>query len=90
MAKPTLRDIATRINAHLKRFEGNKQINRLHRSSRTRPYYYAGAWMGLDAWVHVTYVSYQGGSNLRRAEAERYLAWLDAGNIGTHWEATNG
>ena len=34
----------------------------------------------------MTYVSYQGEASLKKAEAEAYLAWLDAGNVGRHYE----
>jgi hypothetical protein len=31
------------------------------------------------------YISHQGECFLKRAEAEKYLAWLDAGNVGKHY-----
>ena len=37
--------------------------------------------------VMVKYVAYQYQSSLTRDEAERYLAWLNAGNVGRHYEA---
>ena len=37
--------------------------------------------------VKVKYVSYQYESSLTKAEAEQYLAWLDAGNVGRHYDA---
>ena len=67
-----LAEIAARINAHLKRFE---------------PYYGARAWAG-GRWVYVAYTSsLEFDSHLSKADAERYLDWLDAGNVGRHWEA---
>jgi hypothetical protein len=78
--------IAARIYAHLQRFERDPKINVTHPEYRTRPYYMANAGVS-GAYVFVRYVSYQGTSNLRRDEALRYLAWLDAGNVGRHYEA---
>ncbi len=80
-----LDDIATKISAHLKRFESDPKINAVSKWG-TRSYYCAGAWRA-GSRVGVRYVSYQGESNLRTADAEKYLAWLDAGNEGRHWEA---
>jgi len=76
-----LADIAARICAHLKRFELDPKINRYPDKARENlnPYYMpvAGA---SGRFVYVTYISYQGQSHLVRAEAEAYLAWLDAGS----------
>jgi hypothetical protein len=91
MAAPTLTEIAKRIAAHLKRFEADPEINaeRFYESRRTgrressgHPYYHAGAWRAGNR-VKVIYVSYHDPSSLTRAEAEAYLTWLDAGNVGT-------
>ena len=32
-------------------------------------------------------VNYQGGNHLSIEDAAKYLAWLDSGNIGRHFEA---
>lgn len=80
------KDIAARIDAHLRRFEADKVINTLHVESKTHRFYHAGAWANAG-WVNVRYVSYQGVTSLKKADAEKYLAWLDAGNVGRHWEA---
>lgn len=84
----TLKEIATRIDAHLKRFEQDKEINR-YKDSRSldglHPYWRAGAWVG-GRYVRVCYISYQGTSALTKQQAEQYLAWLDAGNVGSHWK----
>ena len=80
----SLTEIANRINAHLKRFEADPKINALQH--KTRPYYYAGAYRA-GRFVNVIYVTYQGSSSLGMSEAVRYLAWLDKGNIGRHYEA---
>jgi hypothetical protein len=35
----------------------------------------------------VKYVDFQGDTSLTRERAERYLEWLDAGNVGTVWQS---
>lgn len=80
----TVTELASQIDKHLKRFEADPEINVA--GGYGRPYYAAGAFRA-GAYVKVRYVAYQGGANLRRDEAERYLAWLDAGNVGPHYEA---
>jgi len=87
-----LREIAERINAHLKRLEADKDWNRAPYTAG-RGYsedlvrlYGARAWAS-GPWLYVQYVSYQGYAHLRRGEALRYLEWLDAGNKGWHFKA---
>ena len=91
-----MKEIAERINAHLKRFEADPEINTeiTYHSNRTgkqesagHRFYYAGAYYHRGPKVSVTYISYQGHSNLSKDEALRYLEWLDAGNVGRHYEA---
>lgn len=85
--KPTLTQIADRIRAHLMRFEVNPAINEQHPISGARPYCWANAYRARRGrCVAVVYLSYQGETTLTRERAERYLAWLDAGNVGKHWE----
>ena len=88
--KMTMKEIASRINAHLKRFEADPKINAAKScggsASRLHPYWHAGS-CAYGRFVYVTYVSYQGQSNLTKTQAENYLAWLDAGNVGTHYGA---
>ena len=72
----TLTEIAARIDAHLKRFEAVPLAR----------YYFARAYRA-GKYVLVTYVTYRGHSSLTRSEALAYLAWLDSGKIGTHWES---
>ncbi len=90
----TLTDIAKAIDAHLRRFEADPQINaeRHYESPITgqreiagRPYYRAGAWRG-GRYVMVKYISFQNAAALTREQAEAYLAWLDAGNVGRHYK----
>lgn len=85
-----LDEIASRILAHLKRFEADKKINA---SKYGVPYYMVNAYRA-GTRVGVAYVAYQYHSKLKKADAEAYLAWLDAGNVGTHyvffrWEVTS-
>lgn len=91
-----LDEIATRITTHLSRIEADVILNPPRRFDRD-----LGRWVEGDGgtrrlWlaraqragsrVRVSYVSYQSAANLTRAEALAYLAWLDAGNVGTHYE----
>jgi hypothetical protein len=86
-----LRDMAAKINSYLKKFEADPAINRARQEGRNglKPYYNAAACHS-GRYVHVSYVSYQGGSNLTREQAERYLAWLEQGGIGKHHRAGEG
>lgn len=80
-------DIATRIDAHLRVMEADPVLNAVREMSRLhlRPYYQAGA-IACGGRVRVTYVNFQGGMSIPLGDAEAYLAWLDAGNRGTHFE----
>lgn len=92
MKKPTktqrAAEIGKRIDVHLKRFEADTVINQRD-YGRLKPYYMAGA-AGDRHRVFVRYVSYQGVTHLSVEDAERYLAWLDAGNVGRHYAALEG
>jgi hypothetical protein len=81
-----LGEIAERIHAHLKRFEADPEINRKDPTYKTRRFYMASA-TSTGRYVSVRYINYQGHSNLERPEAEGYLAWLDAGNVGEHYKS---
>lgn len=80
-----LSEIAARILAHLRRFESDPKTNKIHPVSKVTPYYDVNVHQG-GGRVRVRYVSYQGTSSLTRTKAEQYLAWMDAGNIGRHYE----
>lgn len=87
---PTLKAIASRIDAHLKRFEADKGEGGVNwwvdgKAGGHRPFHWAGAHVA-GRYVRVVYVSYQHGSNLTKDEALAYLVWLDAGNVGRHYE----
>ncbi len=79
-----LPEIAARINAHLKRLEGDKEYNVPKSAKGISPLFMAGCAAGRG-WVYITYVSFQGTVRVRRPVAEAYLAWLDAGNKGQHY-----
>lgn len=94
--RPTLTEIAERIDVHLRRLEADPEINKRRRYDKEKrewvehpdgfsTYYYAGAHRSGPR-VRVSYVSYQGSRTLTRNAAIEYLAWLDAGNVGTHDE----
>lgn len=74
MAPYSLRVLASKLNAHLKRLE----------AARTSGFDHAGAYYLGGARVRITYVSRQGGTTLSRAKAESYLAHLDGGFVGRH------
>jgi hypothetical protein len=91
------RDLASKIDVHLKRFERDPKINPSKRFDQekkvwvpdnmgVRDYYFARA-TGIRHRVWVIYVMYQSGSYLSIEEAQKYLAWLDTGNVGRHFEA---
>lgn len=87
-------EIATCIRVRLRYFENDPQINPpryftdgpYKGESCGKAYYKAGAWAS-GRFVYVSYVNYQGYAHLTKAEAVRYLEWLDAGNVGRHYEA---
>lgn len=80
------RQVADAINAHLVRFETDLKINAPPTNRGTKPYYHANAW-GDRHRVRVRYVLYQNHTVLSIEDAARYLAWLDAGNVGQHYRA---
>lgn len=81
----TCKEIAKRISAHLERFERDKTINARSEKRGIPPYFSAFA-VGGGRYVRVQYISFQGQSSLTKAEAEAYLAWLDSGRVGRHFE----
>jgi hypothetical protein len=96
-ASVTLTEIAKRIDGHLRRMACDPEFNkeRFWHSLKTgrqesmgRPLYGASARRAGNR-VSVTYVAYQGSHNMPRADALAYLAWLEAGNRGTHFQAAS-
>lgn len=86
MSGPKLKEIAERINAHLKRFEADPEINKRLRHGLT-PYYCAQAHYSGGARIGVRYISFQVTSKLTKPEATKYLEMLDGGYVGRHYEA---
>lgn len=86
-----LPEIARRIGAHLERFEDDPEINTImhNPSGRTggglRRFFNAGA-ISTGSRVEVRYIGYQGTTKLKKADALAYLAWLDSGGIGKHYD----
>lgn len=82
-----LEEIAERINAYLVRFEKDPKLNKRDPSrANTTPFYNAHAFRA-GRYVRIMYVSYQGIGSITKQEAEQYLAWLGAGNVGKHYAA---
>lgn len=79
-----LDEIASRIRAHLKRLEDDEAWN-------VRPNGGRRLWNAFacraGSRVACTYVSYQGTTKLTRDDALRYLAALEGGFKGRHFEA---
>ena len=84
MKEPTLTEIAARIDAHLKRFEADPVIDIM--ASDGLPLFYHAAAVQVGGFVSLTYRLYQNGARIRRDRALAYLEWLDAGNIGKHYD----
>lgn len=81
-----LKEIADRIDAHLKRFERDPKINKDRSGNGLHDYFWAGAHVA-GRYVGVCYISYQGSRNLTKDDAIRYLNALDNGFEGGHYEA---
>jgi hypothetical protein len=79
---PKLDEIAARIGVHLHRIE----LARSDRDSGSPTYWGSQAWRA-GSYLGVKYVSFQGNLFLTKTQALVYLAWLDAGNEGKHFQA---
>ena len=77
-----LDEIARRIDSHLRRFADDPAIARP--DGRVTKYWFPNA-RHAGARVMIKYISYQFEHSLTKQEAWRYLAWLDAGNVGRHF-----
>jgi len=78
--------IAARIQAHLKRMERDPSANKT--SVYETSNFYGSSACGTRKGVKIKYVAYQNDWNLPAADAVKYLAWLDAGNNGKHFQMT--
>lgn len=85
--KLSTKDIAARIDAHLKRWEADPVINIGLGTRGTQKYWNAGAWLS-GGWVKLHYVSYQHTSSLRRTDALKYLQAIEGGFVGSHYRIT--
>ena len=83
-----LKDIAERIDEYLKKFELDPTLakKKLPEMSHAITRFYNPSAHRVGRYVGVKYLSFQAQFNLNREEAERYLAWLDDGNKGKHFE----
>jgi hypothetical protein len=82
-----MRELARRIDAHLKRFEADPAINVKGSLYGTRRFYGAHCSYYRGNRISVSYVAYQGTSSMTKMEAKTYLEMLDAGFVGRHFEA---
>jgi len=81
---PKLGEIAERIAAHLARFEADPVVN-ANVPPDTQPFSSPIARVNgrcVDVFYQWSYRQ----STLTKAQALGYLAWLDAGGVGRHWE----
>lgn len=74
----TLEELAERINAHLQKFPRDRFPGARAAASLTG--------LGWGERVRVVYDNRDRSHPLTKDEAQRYLAWLDAGNVGTHFD----
>ena len=79
----TLTQVAAKISEYLQKFEADPKINVKRDGGTISPYWQSGAYQA-GRFVGVIYVRFQGSFTLKRDEAEKYLAWLEAGNVGKH------
>ena len=80
-----LKEIASRIDAALDRIEKDPVLNQ--RKNGKGAFLFSSGAIAVGRYVQICYVSYQGRNNLTKDEALQYLAWLEAGNVGRHYEA---
>lgn len=80
-----LLEISAKINAHLKRLEVDPVLN-VRSNGKNGPRFYCAGSCVSGRYVAVMYISYQGSSKLSKADAEVYLAALDAGSNERHFE----
>lgn len=74
-------ELAQRIDAHLDRIAAQEKAS----GTEIAGMYYPSA-TPAGRYVMITYVAYQDEQSMTREEAGAYLDWLDAGNVGTHYD----
>lgn len=72
------------IRQHLKRIEDDDELNPLPVEGGGRRFWHTDAHRS-GSYVRVQYISYEGSMTINRETAERYLKWLEAGNVGSHF-----
>lgn len=77
--------LASAIDGYLKHFVAT-QTSQDNPDEGRGAFYLASAYARQNRVV-ITYISYQGETPITIEEAERYLEWLGAGNVGRHFEA---
>ena len=79
-------EVAAKIDAYLRCWEADPAINTKYGKpgQRISRYYMAGCYTH-GGWVCIVYVSFHGTEKMRAADAEKYLAWIEAGNVGEHY-----
>lgn len=80
----TLAEVAYRIQVHLRHMAADPKLNAVD-SYGQRPFHFPYA-SKKGSRIEVSYVSYHVSFKLSKDDAETYLAWLDAGNRGCHYE----
>lgn len=83
----SLTEIAQEINTYLHQFEADPNINIIHDGPHGWSDYYNARAHRSGRYVQIIYISYQTPNNLDRNQAEKYLAWLKAGNKGKHYKS---
>lgn len=87
--RPGLDECAERITAYLKRFEADVGVNVAQKTGKLtlKPYSIPSA-QRHGTRLRIRYADPLGqGTPLTVNEARDYLDWLDAGNVGKHWES---
>lgn len=77
-------ELAQRITAHLKRFEKDPKINPSRPNAAGTHRYYESHARVRGSKIGITYICCV--FHLGRTEALEYLRWLDAGNVGDHYD----
>lgn len=88
---PHFREIAVRLDTHLKRMEATPAINTIQspgllRRLSLRRFFKPSATYVRGSRLSVVYIAYQMEVLMTKPEAYAYLCWLDGGNSGKFHE----
>jgi hypothetical protein len=83
--RKTMAELAAAINAYILEMQTADEATKPTGFGAAK--FYHGGARAVGAYVAICYISYQNTSNVPRADAEYYLAWLDIGKRGKHWVA---